>query len=247
MSQSSSPQSAPQQNLDNQEVNNFSKLAAKWWDTNGPLKTLHQMNPLRLDFIRKHVGATNMRRARCLDIGCGAGILSEELARHTTQVTALDASADVITVAQQHAQSASLDIDYQACCLEEYASDCELRFEIITCMELLEHVPDPASIIQHAAQLLAPGGKLFISTLNRNLKSFLLNIIAAEYITGIVPRGTHDYKHFITPPEIANWARDVGLNTKDLRGIKYNPLSGTFRLHQGTCTHYIMCLCKLSI
>lgn len=229
-------------NLDPQEIALFSSLAQDWWNLEGSMQTLHQLNPLRVQYIQQQLKPHPITNARCLDVGCGGGILSEALAKLHAQVSAIDASSDAIAIAQQHAQQSQLKIDYQVSTVEAYAANHNAPFSLITCMELLEHVPDPAQLIADCASLLAPEGKLVVSTLNRNLKSFLINIIGAEYITSTLPRGTHHYQKFIKPSELAAWGTNAGLHLSHCQGIRYLALQQTFELHDGPCSHYLMTL-----
>ncbi len=221
------------------EVIKFDKLASQWWDPAGPLKTLHDINPLRLDFVKKQI---NISGQKLLDVGCGGGILSESLAKAGAQVTGIDLSAAALHAANTHQQD--LDINYKETSVEALALQEPASFSVITCMELLEHVPSPASIIEACATLLRPGGMLLVSTLNRHPKAYLLGILAAEYVVGIVPKGTHDYEKFIRPSELTQWGRDASLNVKNITGMRYNPLSQTYRLSHDIQVNYFMALQK---
>lgn len=220
--------------LDPIEVAKFSNLADTWWDKQGPLKTLHDINPARLQFISQFAPIDG---ARILDIGCGGGILSEAMARLNAKVSAIDASEDAITIAINHAKASEIKIDYQAILLEDYSAQ---GFDIITCMEMLEHVHEPALIIQHAAKLLKPGGKLFLSTLNRSLKSYLSAIIGAEYILQILPKQTHDYDKFIKPSELAASVRQAGLEVLAIQGLSYQPITRLAALCDDVSVNYLM-------
>ena len=224
-----------QTNCDPLEVQKFKQLANTWWDKNGACKPLHDLNPLRLAFITQH---TTLDKKAILDIGCGGGILTESLATNAS-VTGIDACVDVINVAKQHAGVQGLTIHYVAATLEEYTQQSTQTFDIITCMELLEHVPDPLSLIQHCRQLLKPEGHLFFSTLNRNLKSYLFAILGAEYILQLLPRGTHDYAKFIRPSELDAWCRHSGLRLQHLKGIGYNFLNRQYYLQNNTDVNYL--------
>jgi 2-polyprenyl-6-hydroxyphenyl methylase/3-demethylubiquinone-9 3-methyltransferase len=228
-------------NRDEQEIHKFDQLGHHWWDLEGPLKPLHQINPLRLQFILQH---TTLPQKKVLDVGCGGGILSESLAKNGAQVTGIDLSAKAIAAAQQHAQNQNLIVHYQVSSVEALAEQMPEQFDVITCMELLEHVPDPLSVVQACAQLLKPGGKLFFSTINRNLKAYLGAIIGAEYILGLLPRGTHDYKKFIRPAELASWARAAHLQLLDSQGLGYHLLNSKYYLTPRTGINYFMCLQK---
>ncbi len=207
-------------NVNAAEIEKFSQHAPEWWDEQGPLKTLHQINPTRVLWIASQVV---LNRAKTLDIGCGGGILSEALAREGAQVTALDMAEDSIEIAREHAQLSHLSIDYQAVTAEAWAEAHPESYQVITCMELLEHVPDPASVIHASAQLLAPGGMVFYSTINRNPKAWALTIGAAEYLLKWIPKGTHQYDTFIKPSELSAMARQSGLEVVALAGVGYQP------------------------
>ena len=229
-------------NTDTSELHKFSKLAASWWDENGEFRTLHAINPLRLQFIQKHIDLTNKKVA---DIGCGGGILSETLAKSGATVTAIDMASEVLEIAKQHQQlNPDLKIDYQLITAEELAEKSAETFDVVTCMEMLEHVPDPVSVIAACSQLVKPGGTLFFSTLNRNLKAYLLAIVGAEYCLKLLPKGTHDYKKFIRPSELINWCRNQNLSPIAFEGIHYNPLKKTFSVNNDLIVNYMMCLRK---
>ncbi|MCY4362304.1 MAG: bifunctional 2-polyprenyl-6-hydroxyphenol methylase/3-demethylubiquinol 3-O-methyltransferase UbiG [Gammaproteobacteria bacterium] len=209
-----------QENINQDEVDKFNRLANDWWDSNGPLRTLHDINPARLNYI---TGKVALKGRRVLDVGCGGGVLTEALARGGARVQGLDASDDVVRVARQHARENSLEIDYIAGKLEDFASENPDCFDVLTCMELLEHVPDPGALLQTCARLLRPGGDLILSTINRNLKSYLSTIIGAERVFGLLPEGTHDYGAFIRPSELDRWLRTAHFNVMDIRGMLYLP------------------------
>lgn len=213
-------QTSDYQNTSAQEIEKFSQHAHEWWDEQGPLKTLHQINPTRMAWIAKHADLAN---AQTIDIGCGGGILSESLAKAGARVTGLDMASDSIEIARTHAQAAQLNIDYQISTAEAWAQAHPAEYEVVTCMELLEHVPDPASVIHAAAQLLAPGGVVFFSTINRNPKAWALTIGAAEHLLKWIPKGTHQYGTFIKPSELSAMARQSGLEVIALAGIGYQP------------------------
>jgi len=214
-------------NLDLHEVNKFGSLAARWWEPSGLFAPLHIINPCRLQYIQQHTQLTNKK---ILDVGCGAGILSESLAKLGTNVTGIDASHEVILAAQQHAANHNLSINYHATTIEDFDKINSQEYDIITCMELLEHVPDPTQMLQDCNALLKPNGKLFLSTLNRTLKSYALAIIGAEYIFNILPKQTHDYKKFIQPSELATALQTANFELQDLTGMSYNPLLKTAAL-----------------
>ncbi len=220
-------------NVDPQEIAKFTALSQHWWDAEGPLHTLHDLNPMRLAFIQQH---TELAAKAVLDVGCGGGILSESLAKAGATVTAIDMDDATIKVARQHAQDAGLTIDYRHQPIETLDDD---RFDVITCMEMLEHVPDPALILQHCARLLKPGGKLFVSTLNRHPKAYAFAIVGAEYVLGLLPRGTHDYNKFIKPSELAQWARHAQLGQMQLKGLHYHPFNRHCELTDDVRVNYL--------
>lgn len=206
----------------NTEVEKFSKMANEWWDLDGPCKALHRLNPTRTSFITNKVDLNSLE---CLDIGCGGGILSESLAREGAKVIGIDASAELIEVAKLHAKNQNLDINYQSCFLEDYIQKENKKFDIITCMELLEHLDKPQEFLKYCASILKPGGKLFLSTLNRTPKAFITAIIGAEYVMRLLPRGTHEYNKFIKPSELHSWLRMASLNLEEVQGVFYNPIT----------------------
>ena len=233
-------QTSDYQNTSAQEIEKFSQHAHEWWDEQGPLKTLHQINPTRMAWIAKHADLAN---AQTIDIGCGGGILSESLAKAGALVTGLDMASDSIEIARTHAQAAQLNIDYQISTAEAWAQAHPAEYEVVTCMELLEHVPDPASVIHAAAQLLAPGGVVFFSTINRNPKAWALTIGAAEYLLKWIPKGTHQYDTFIKPSELSAMARQSGLEVIALAGMGYQPWkskTNPFVATQDTSVNYMM-------
>ncbi|HSH85538.1 MAG TPA: bifunctional 2-polyprenyl-6-hydroxyphenol methylase/3-demethylubiquinol 3-O-methyltransferase UbiG [Guyparkeria sp.] len=223
------------------ELAHFNRLARQWWDSDGPFASLHAINPLRMSFIRTHSDAGDRR---VLDVGCGGGILAEALARSGAEVTALDLAEDVIAVAREHAPD-HLDIDYRVADIMQFAPEHSGQFDVVTCMEMLEHVEDPASIIHALAEAVRPGGHVFLSTLNRNAKSWLLGIVAAEYLLNMVPRGTHDHRRFIRPGELARMGRAAGLKPIASAGIVYNPLTRDFSLNDRDLdVNYLMAFVK---
>lgn len=233
-------QTSDYQNTSAQEIEKFSQHAHEWWDEQGPLKTLHQINPTRMAWIAKHADLAN---AQTIDIGCGGGILSESLAKAGARVTGLDMASDSIEIARTHVQAAQLNIDYQISTAEAWAQTHPAEYEVVTCMELLEHVPDPASVIHAAAQLLAPGGVVFFSTINRNPKAWALTIGAAEYLLKWIPKGTHQYDTFIKPSELSAMARQSGLEVIALAGIGYQPWqskSNPFVVTKDISVNYMM-------
>ena len=228
-------------NVSDDELNKFDAIAKRWWDTKGPMKPLHQLNPLRTDYINEHANLVNQR---ILDIGCGGGILSEAMARAGGMVTGIDRSAAALDAAKQHASEAKINLDYLESTAEEYAKNHPERFDIITCLEMLEHVPNPSAVVSACEKMLKPGGHVFFSTLNRHPKAFLLGIIGAEYVLNLVPKGTHEYAKFIRPSELNDFAEDAHLKLKDMRGIHYNPLTQRFSFGQNVDVNYIACYKK---
>lgn len=227
-------------NIDQQELDKFSKMAATWWDFNGDFKPIHQLNPLRLNYILQHSNGLNGKKV--LDVGCGGGILSESMAKSGANVTGIDMSPQPLAVAKQHAQDNNLIIDYQQSTIEDFLQQHQQlqaeKFDVITCMEMLEHVPDPFSIIRSCRQLLKPDGVLFMSTINRTLKAWALVVIGAEYILKMLPQGTHDYEKFIKPAELLAYCDQVGLTCQQLKGYHYNPLTGNFWLNDDVSANY---------
>ena len=219
------------------EVEKFNQLSDDWWDENGPLATLHAINPLRTDYI---AARSRLDGARVLDVGCGAGILSESLARLGAQVTAIDLAPENIRVAREHAVQQGLEIDYRVDAVETIAAAEAGGFDIVTCLELLEHVPQPEAAIAACAAAVRPGGNVFFSTINRNFKSFLLAIVGAEYVLNMLPRGTHDYLKLIKPSELAAAARSAGLDIDELTGLHFNPLTQSYRLGPGVGVNYLV-------
>lgn len=211
------------------EVQKFSEKANHWWDPDGPLKTLHSVNPLRLDFIRAHTSLTPSER--WLDVGCGGGILSEALARIGLDVVGIDLSSELLQCGRQHSAHTTLSLQYRLISVESLAVEQPCSFDGITCMEMLEHVPHPVSVVHACAELVKPGGHVFFSTLNRNMKAYLLAIVGAEYLLNMIPRGTHDFSTFIRPSELSAWARNAGLSLIGMSGIVYHPLTQQFQLH----------------
>jgi 2-polyprenyl-6-hydroxyphenyl methylase/3-demethylubiquinone-9 3-methyltransferase len=225
-------------NFDKAELAKFSALAHRWWDPQSEFKPLHDINPLRLDYIEELAGG--LAGKRVIDVGCGGGILSEAMARRGARVTGVDLSSKALKVAQLHALEAEIEIDYR---LEDVARIAALQtasFDVVTCMEMLEHVPDPAQTIAACARLLAPDGIAVFSTINRNPKSYLLAVIGAEYVLGLLPRGTHDYARFIRPSELCRHARNAGLDSIAMIGMTYNPLLRRYRLEADTSVNYIV-------
>jgi 2-polyprenyl-6-hydroxyphenyl methylase / 3-demethylubiquinone-9 3-methyltransferase len=223
-------------NVDPKELEKFSSLAQSWWDPGGPSKPLHELNPLRLRYVEQ---AARLRDARVLDVGCGGGILSEAMARVGARVLGIDLSQAVLDVAELHALQEKVAVEYRAVPAEELAAAAPGSFDLVTCMEMLEHVPDPAAMLGTLAALVKPGGNLIVSTLNRKPAAFAVAIVAAEYIARVLPRGTHEYLKFIRPSELARWGRAAGLDLIDLTGITYNPFTRAFRLSPNTDINYL--------
>ena len=230
-----------QDNVSPAEIARFGALARRWWDPNGPQRPLHELNPARLAYVAERTG---LRDARVLDVGCGAGLLSEAMAREGAQVTALDLAPELIDVARLHLLESVLQVDYQLVSAEELAAQAPASFDAITCMEMLEHVPDPGSILRACATLLRPGGKLFVSTLNRTPLAFAVAIVGAEYLAGLLPKGTHDYKRFIRPAELSAWLRDAGFELEDVSGLAYDPIRRKAWVSQRTDIKYLACAVK---
>ena len=224
-------------NVDPQELAKFSELAHRWWDEGSEFRPLHEMNPLRLQWIDALAG---LQGKLVLDIGCGGGILSEAMARRAQHVTGIDLAGKALGVARLHALETGVEnIDYREVAAEALAEAHPAGFDVVTCMEMLEHVPEPASVVRASATLVRPDGWVFFSTLNRNAKSFLLGIVGAEYLLQLLPRGTHEYARFIRPSELARWCRDAGLDLQASRGMEYNPLTRRFRLTDDTSVNYL--------
>jgi 2-polyprenyl-6-hydroxyphenyl methylase/3-demethylubiquinone-9 3-methyltransferase len=229
-------------NVDPNEVAKFEALANGWWDTEGESKPLHEINPLRLDYIKTKCSLNNKQ---VIDVGCGGGILSEALAKNDATVTGIDMGEMPLNVARLHSLEAGLSIDYQQITAEQKAQQSANEFDIVTCMEMLEHVPNPLSVIQACAQLVKPGGDVFFSTLNRHPKAYLYAIVGAEYLLKMLPKGTHDYKRFIRPSEMARWCRQAGLEVSHITGLSYNPLTKNYSLGDDVKVNYLMHCRKL--
>ena len=227
---------ASQANVDPGETARFDALAARWWDPEGAFRALHEINPVRLRFVEERV---RLEGARILDVGCGGGIFAEALARRGAQVTGIDASEGALDVARMHREEAGLGIEYRQGTAEALASEFPEHYDAIACMELLEHVPDPASLVQACADLARPGAGLFFSTLNRTPKSFILGIVAAEHVLEILPRGTHDFARFLRPSELDAAGRAAGLTLRELAGLRYNPFTRRGRLHPDVGVNYL--------
>ena len=224
-------------NADPQELAKFGELAHRWWDPNSEFKPLHDINPLRLDWIESHVPLVGKT---VLDVGCGGGLLSEGMAARGATVTGIDLSEKPLGVARLHLFESGLKVDYKLVAAEAFAEAHPASFDVVTCLEMLEHVPDPASIVKACATLVKPGGHVFFSTLNRNPKSYVFAILGAEYILNLLPRGTHDYAKFIRPAELSRQCREADLNVNEIRGMSYNLLSKTYSLGQDSSVNYLV-------
>jgi len=225
-------------NADPQELAKFSDLAHRWWDTESEFRPLHQINPLRLDWIDAHA---SLAGKRVLDVGCGGGILSDAMARRGADVLGIDLASKPLKVAQLHALEAGTgSVAYREVAAEALAAEMPARFDVVTCMEMLEHVPDPSSIVDACATLVKPGGWLFFSTINRNAKAFVFAIVGAEHVLKLLPKGTHEYAKFIRPSELAQWCRQAGLDLCDTRGMEYNPLTRRYWLSADTSVNYLI-------
>lgn len=229
------------ENLDLEELNKFSSRANQWWNTAGEFKTLHQINPARMEFISKQI---SLKDKKVLDIGCGGGILSEAMAIAGAYVTAIDASKENIEIAIKHAADNQLTINYQTSLAETFVNNNQEVFDVITCMELLEHVPDPNSIIQACSIMVKPGGHIILSTINRNIKAYSFAVITAEYLLRLMPKGTHQYEKFIRPSELINWCNENRLKLNDLMGMDYNPLLNHCSLSKNTDVNYLIDVVK---
>ncbi len=231
-------------NADPLEIQKFSELAHRWWDPTSEFRPLHEINPLRLEWINARVPLAGKK---VCDVGCGGGILAESIAKKGATVTGIDLSEKALKVADLHSLESGIKVRYELISAEELAAREAEEYDVVTCMEMLEHVPDPAAIVQACAKLVKPGGHIFFSTLNRNPKSYLFAIIGAEYILGLLPRGTHDYAKFITPAELSSFTRTAGLEVQALKGMTYNPLTKIYSLNQDTGVNYLMATVKPNI
>jgi 2-polyprenyl-6-hydroxyphenyl methylase/3-demethylubiquinone-9 3-methyltransferase len=234
----SSDASRPSSNVDQAELDKFSALASRWWDPNSEFKPLHAINPLRLEWIKGLVGGLHDKTV--LDVGCGGGILAEGMARAGAKVTGIDLADKSLRVAKLHGLESGVPVTYRSISAEDMALEQPQTFDVVTCMEMLEHVPDPGSIVRACSTLVKPGGWVFFSTLNRNPKSFLFAIVGAEYILRLLPRGTHSWRSFVRPSELATSARTCGLTTQELMGMSYNPFTQTYSLGRDTSVNYLM-------
>jgi len=221
-------------NVDPAELEKFSSLAHRWWDPAGEFRPLHDINPLRLEWIARHAP---LEGAAVLDVGCGGGILTEAMARRGARVTGIDLSEKALRVAELHLRESGLDVRYEKLAVEQVCG----QFDVVTCMELLEHVPDPAAMVASCARLVRPNGRVFFSTINRNPKSYIFAVIGAEYVLGLLPKGTHDYLRFIKPSELSRWTRSAGLRTEEMTGMTYNPITRRYRLAADCDVNYLVC------
>jgi 2-polyprenyl-6-hydroxyphenyl methylase/3-demethylubiquinone-9 3-methyltransferase len=228
-----------EQNVDHAEIQKFSDLASRWWDINGEFKPLHQINPLRTDFIVQH--ANGLTDKKVIDVGCGGGILAESMAKMGAKVTGIDMGEAPLEIAKLHGLESGLSVDYQQTTAEQFATEHAGTFDVVTCMEMLEHVPDPSSVVDACYRLVKPGGHVFFSTLNRNIKSYLMAIVAAEYLLKLVPKGTHQHSKFIKPAELMNWIDATQLTIKTITGLHLNPLTQEYYLsNQNVDVNYIV-------
>lgn len=224
-------------NIDTDEINKFDELARKWWDPNSEFKPLHDINPLRVDYIAQRA---QLKDARVLDFGCGGGILTEALAKAGANITGIDMAPRPLEIAKLHRHESELEIDYQLTTIEEYSEAHPGEFDVVTCLEVLEHVPSPESVIGACKKLLKPGGHLFLSTINRNPKAYALMIVGAEYVMGMLPRGTHDYAKFIKPSELARDLRTHAFDLQDITGMIYNPITKKYSLGSDSDVNYLV-------
>ena len=223
-------------NVDAVELNKFSELAHKWWDKTSEFRPLHEINPLRLNYINE---AVNLTGKTVLDVGCGGGILSESMAEKGAQVTGIDLGEKALKVAQLHSLESGVTVDYRLIAVEKMAEENPEKFDVVTCLEMLEHVPDPTSVVVACAKLVRPGGHVFFSTINRNPKSYIFAVIGAEYVLNMLPRGTHDYAKFIKPSELTGWARNAGLLLQHQIGMSYNPVTQVYSLGADVSVNYL--------
>jgi 2-polyprenyl-6-hydroxyphenyl methylase/3-demethylubiquinone-9 3-methyltransferase len=224
-------------NADPAELEKFSQLAHRWWDPEGEFRPLHDINPLRLEWIDRHA---SLKGKSVLDVGCGGGILTEAMARCGATVTGIDLSEKALKVAELHLHESLQQVTYQMVGVEDFAGRHAGAFDVVTCMELLEHVPEPHSMVAACARLVRPGGQVFFSTINRNPKSYLFAVVGAEYVLGLLPKGTHDYARFIKPSELARWCRAAALRAEELIGMTYNPLTRVYRLGNDCDVNYLL-------
>ena len=226
------------QNVDPAEIAKFEALASRWWDPNSEFKPLHDINPLRLNYIEQHSGG--LAGKKVIDVGCGGGLLSEGMARRGAEVTGIDMGEAPLTVAKLHLYESQQTVDYQQSTAEAFAEKHPGEYDVVTCLEMLEHVPDPASIIAACAKLVKPGGQLFFSTINRNAKAYTFAIVGAEYLLKMLPKGTHEYQKFIKPSELSQWCRQAGLTARDITGMSYNPFTREYKLGNDVDVNYLI-------
>lgn len=236
-----SDHAAAPDNFSQSELDKFGALASRWWDPEGPQKALHALNPARLGYV---MARARLEGASALDVGCGGGLLSEALAREGARVTALDLAPELIKVAKLHGLESGVAVDYRLQSVESLAAEQPGTFDVVTCMEMLEHVPDPGAVIEACARLLKPGGRLFLSTLNRTPAAFALAIVGAEYVARLLPKGTHQYRDFIRPSELGAWLRGAGLQLEDVSGLMYEPWRNAARVTRRTDVNYLACALK---
>jgi 2-polyprenyl-6-hydroxyphenyl methylase/3-demethylubiquinone-9 3-methyltransferase len=224
-------------NVDDQEIAKFSELAERWWDPDGDMRPLHDINPLRLNYIDE---AAPLPGLTALDVGCGGGLVSEGMARRGAEVTGIDLGEAPLAVARLHAQQEGVAVEYRQVTVEDLAAERPESYDLVTCLEMLEHVPEPGAVVAACARLTKPGGQLVFSTINRNPKSFLFAIVGGEYVLKLLPRGTHEYAKLIRPAELAGWCRDAGLEVADTTGMTYNPITGAYRLGRDVSVNYLL-------
>jgi 2-polyprenyl-6-hydroxyphenyl methylase/3-demethylubiquinone-9 3-methyltransferase len=229
------------QNFSQEEIDKFDGFAEDWWDPNGSMRPLHLLNPLRCDYVKQH---TQLNGATLLDVGCGAGLFSEALAQDGAKVSAIDMSEGALKVAKEHAEKNKINISYVKSTAESYAQQYTAQADIVTCMEMIEHVPDPSAIVQACADAAKPGGVVFFSTINRTLKGYFQAILGAEYLLRLLPKGTHEYAKFIRPSELNKWAQNAGLELLDLTGVGYNPVTELFKFKSDVSVNYLCCYTK---
>jgi 2-polyprenyl-6-hydroxyphenyl methylase/3-demethylubiquinone-9 3-methyltransferase len=230
-------QSTQSLNADPVELQKFAALAHRWWDKNSEFKALHEINPLRLNYIDKLVG---LQGKRVVDVGCGGGILSESMSQKGAEVTGIDLGEKALKVAQLHQLESGVQVHYRLVSAEDLAVEMPESFDVVTCMEMLEHVPNPAAVVQACAKLVKPGGAVFFSTINRNPKAYLFAVIGAEYVLNLLPRGTHEYEKFIKPSELSSWGREASLSVVGIKGMSYNPLTKHYWLGEDVSVNYIL-------
>ena len=230
-------QSVQNINVDPAELQKFADLAHRWWDPASEFKPLHEINPLRLGLIDR---VSKLQGKRVLDVGCGGGILSESMSRKGAEVTGIDLGEKALKVAQLHGLESGVKVDYRLISVEALANEMPQSFDVVTCMELLEHVPDPAAVVEACTKLLKPGGTVFFSTINRNPKAYMYAVVGAEYVLNLLPRGTHEYEKFIKPSELVSWCRQAGLSGFNFKGMTYNPLTRQYRLGEDVSVNYLL-------